>query len=249
MTVKELKQLAKDHELKGYSRLNKEELIEFLQEADVLKIDGQTGELFDCATEEGYYTDEEASFKNLENAAIYYERESAESLALEIQKNFEEENDSWLFWTQGEAIQPEGYGAPCPPLSWNNNNNDPTIKEIRGVSVDYNNPVMIDSVVTLIEDLYKHDVYLSKQLESNLNRARKFDNPTNQEIFDGVTFRKHADEFYRMAKSKKIELSHTGELIFESILRRIKPVKYLYLPRFDDGHLMYPIVDKEKQGA
>lgn len=104
MTVKELKQLAKDYELKGYSRLNKEELIEFLYEADVLRIDEHTGKLFDCVVN-GYYTDGMEAFETLANAADHYET-TEEKLYEEMDSCEDDDDDTGLFWTEGQPVQP-----------------------------------------------------------------------------------------------------------------------------------------------
>lgn len=104
MTVKELKQLAKDSGLKGYSRLNKEELIEFLILADVLKVDDQTGEVFDAVVE-GYFTDEFHIFETLENMAAFYGT-TEEEMKKEMERQFEEEEDVEFYWTESVPCQP-----------------------------------------------------------------------------------------------------------------------------------------------
>lgn len=246
MTVKELREMAKAYELTGYSRLKKDELIEFLQEAGVLFYDEETGELFDGGTDEGYYTDEQHTFKNSDNAAKFYGMKNADELEDTIQKSFEVYNDSEIYWTQAEAVQPEGYGAPRPPAPYQKSM-DQNPKKIGRVSVDLNGEVTRQEISDCITVIMEDCLGLSMSLTSLFQTCRSFDSELNEEVFDGERFRKEADEWYKF-KGKKFYLKAASNAAYEMLLKKIQPVKYMYFMAVGTGHYMYPII-QEKAGA
>lgn len=250
MTVKELRQMAKDYELKGYSGLKKAELIEFLQEAGVLMFDDQTGEMFDGGTDEGYYTDEQRTFKNADNAATFFGYKNTDELQEYINKSFEVYNDCDIYWTQAEAVQPEGYGGNRPPSSPGKNKIDPLPKKIGRVSVDLNGEVTAKHISDCISIIMADSLGIAISLRDLFNKCRTFSNELNEEVFDGETFYKEASEWYGY-KCKKFYLKAASDAAYQSLLKSIQPVQYMYFMAVGTGHYMYPIIQENelKQGA